>query len=183
MDGGAWQATVHGVSKSWTLTFTLSEHIWALFTRTVRDLTECCCWHFRCWCSWKMDAPTSTFREVPPASIFCFTSSFFKVQWLLGIGCAIICPCADYREGLEGSVWAFGVELGSASLPLIMWEIPQIVKWDSNYHQEESVVTVNYHSFVVQYQEIQAPTVSRFHYFRIVLPWSDSGTAPLNLKL
>ena len=183
MDRGAWQATVHGVSKSWTLTFTLSEHIWALFTRTVRDLTERCCWHFRCWCSWKMDAPTSTFREVPPASIFCFTSSFFKVQWLLGIGCAIICPCADYREGLEGSAWAFGVELGSASLPLIMWEIPQIVKWDSNYHQEESVVTVNYHSFVVQYQEIQAPTVSRFHYFRIVLPWRDSGTAPLNLKL
>ena len=47
--------------------------------------------------------PTSTFRGVPPASIFCFTSSFFKVQWLLSIGCAIMCPCADYREGLEGS--------------------------------------------------------------------------------
>lgn len=34
-----------------------------------------------------------------------------------------------------------------------MWEIPQIVKWDSNYHQEVSVVTINYHSFVVQYRD------------------------------
>ena len=122
---------VHGVAKSWTRLgdfHPLRTHMssihqdgqglnWTLLLSfQVLVLLENGC------------APTPTFRELPPALIFCFTGSFFKVQRLLGIGCAVTCPCADCRGGLKGSAWVLGVELVSASPPLMMWEIPQMVK-------------------------------------------------------
>ena len=140
------------VGHNWA-TFTLSEHIWALFTRTVRDWTERCCWHFGCWCSWKMDAPHIYFQR----SSSCL--DFLLYQFLLqGPVVAQYWVCNHvpmcWPQGGFGreclSFWG-GIRLCFSSTHNV--RNPPIVKWDSNYHQEESVVTVNYHFFVVQYRD------------------------------
>lgn len=46
-------------------------------------------------------------EKFPPALIFCFTSFFFKFQSVLVTGFAIMCPCANYKGGLEREYLGF----------------------------------------------------------------------------